>query len=391
MLYQKFKKTFFLGIILTLLIIGPTIAPISNASFKNTKDFLESKANHILSQLTLEEKVGQLFIIGGNWNYPSSIYLVNRYHFGNAYLGRSDVDQKTPEDVLTLTQKIQTAAIKYNRIPMLIFADQEGGSVNRLQNGFTTFPSQEEMAKKPLEEIKDAAQVTAKQLKSVGIHVNLAPVIDVDNVPTSHIAKYHRSFSSDPQKVTDYAKIYIQAFQRENIIACVKHFPNDGDLTQDPHYNLPVNLKTKEELLASSLVPYRELIAADLLQMLMVSHVAVPALEPDPTIPVSLSKNAIQGFLRKELGFQGLVITDEMNMKAIGQGNIPTRAQIQKAAIQAVEAGVDMFLFAGYEQNHIAAYEALVKAFKENRLSITKLNDTVGKILILKYQYISQW
>jgi beta-N-acetylhexosaminidase len=285
--------------------------------------------------------------------------MITRCHFGNAFLSKNDVLDMTPDQVATLTNQLQEKVLKQNQIPMLIFIDQEGGLVNRLKNKFKTFPSQEQMAKETPVMMEQAARITAKQLNAVGINVNLAPVIDVGYNRASHIFKSHRSFSDNPQKVTQCAKIYIRSFLEEQIIACVKHFPNDGDLDEDPHYGLPVNRKSKEELLNTSLVPYRELNHDGLLRMLMISHVLVPALEPDPNIPVSLSKNTIENFLRKELGFQGLVVTDVMNMKALGEGKFLTEQQIRDKVVKAVEAGANLLLFAGPVREQIAAYEEL--------------------------------
>jgi beta-N-acetylhexosaminidase len=377
-------------IVLFLIILAIT-------SFSNNKAVLAGldtniqKAYRILAELTLEQKVGQLFIAGGNWRNPRILNLLGRYHFGNAYLGSGDVGDMNPQQVAAFTQHLQTEMKKLNKIPLLIFIDQEGGMVNRLKNGFTIFPSQEEMAGQTPELMEQAARTTARQLKEVGIHVNFAPVIDVSSNRNSHIAKYHRSFASTPEQVAQCAKIYVRAFQTEQVLACVKHFPNDGDLYQDPHQELPVNQKSKAELLNTSLIPYRELIDDGLLQMLMISHVFVPALEPEPKVPVSLSKNAIEGFLRNEMGFNGLVVTDVMNMRALGNGEFPNRKQIGINAVKAVAAGANMLLFVGSEQNNIVAYEELLTAFKENRLSQDWLNDTVFKIIKLKLEYVNEW
>jgi beta-N-acetylhexosaminidase len=380
---------------LTLIVLFLMILAIT--SFSNNKAVLAGldsniqKAYRILAELTLKQKVGQLFIVGGNWRNPRILNLLGRYHFGNAYLGSDDVGEMNPQQVAAFTQHLQTEMKKLNKIPLLIFIDQEGGMVNRLKNGFTIFPSQEEMAGQTPERMEQAARTTARQLKEVGIHVNFAPVIDVSSNRNSHIAKYHRSFASTPEQVAQCAKIYVRAFQAEQVLACVKHFPNDGDLYQDPHQELPVNQKTKAELLNTSLIPYRELIDDGLLQMLMISHVSVPALEPEPKVPVSLSKNAIEGFLRNEMGFNGLVVTDVMNMRALGNGEFPNGKQIGINAVKAVAAGANMLLFVGSEQNNIVAYEELLAAFKENRLSQDWLNDTVFKIIKLKLEYVNEW
>jgi beta-N-acetylhexosaminidase len=380
---------------LTLIVLFLMILAIT--SFSNNKAVLAGldsniqKAYRILAELTLEQKVGQLFIVGGNWKNPRIFNLLVRYHFGNAYLGSDDVGEMNPQQVAAFTQHLQTEMKKLNKIPLLIFIDQEGGMVNRLKNGFTIFPSQEEMAGQTPERMEQAARTTARQLKEVGIHVNFAPVIDVNSNRNSHIAKYHRSFASTPEQVAQCAKIYVRAFQAEQVLACVKHFPNDGDLYQDPHQELPVNQKTKAELLNTSLIPYRELIDDGLLQMLMISHVSVPALEPEPKVPVSLSKNAIEGFLRNEMGFNGLVVTDVMNMRALGNGEFPNGKQTGINAVKAVAAGANMLLFVGSEQNNIVAYEELLAAFKENRLSQDWLNDTVFKIIKLKLEYVNEW
>jgi beta-N-acetylhexosaminidase len=389
----RFRIGFLMLFILIFFILTVTLDNKLNAAsvdFSSSKNS-EQKAYQLLPTLTLEQKVGQLFIVGGSWRNPRSLSFIKHYHFGNAYLGNEDVGEMNPQQVTSLTQPLQTEALSQNRIPMLIFIDQEGGMVNRLKNGFTIFPSPEEMAKQTPEKMEKAARITAQQLRTAGIHVNFAPVVDVGSNPASHIVKYHRSFSSVPQNVAQCARIYVKTFQEENVLACVKHFPNDGDLDQDPHQEFPINHKTKEELLATSMVPYRELIRDGLLQMVMISHVSVPALEPDRSVPVSLSKNAIEDFLRKEMGFNGLVVTDVMNMKALGNGEFPNKKQIGINTIKAVEAGANMLLFVGSEQSNIVAYEELLKAFKGNKLSQKWLNETVLKIIKLKLEYVSEW
>jgi beta-N-acetylhexosaminidase len=348
---------------------------------------LDAKVALQLASMTLEEKVGQLFIIGGNWQDPAAFKQFALYHFGNAYLGTYDVGEKTPAEVSQLTDKLQALALKYNQgIPLFIFTDQEGGLVNRLKKGFITFPCQEEMSRQPRTAMEQAARTTARQLAAVGVNVNLAPVIDIYSNPLSHIAKHRRSFSSDPEIVTSAAGIYISAFRREQVLACVKHFPNDGDIADDPHNILPVNRKSKKELLATSLTPYRQLINKGQLQMLMVSHVLVPALEPDPTLPASLSRHVIADFIRRELNYQGVIVIDEMNMKALGGGKHPNVQEIVKASKSALEAGIDLLFFTGPERLHIAAYHALVKAFAEGTLPAQRLNESVSRVLKLKYR-----
>jgi beta-N-acetylhexosaminidase len=349
------------------------------------------KIESLLAKLTIEEKVGQLFIIGGNWQTQSAFDQFALYHFGNAYLGTTDVGTKTPEQVRLLTERMQSLALEHNQqLPLLIFTDQEGGLVNRLKKGFTVFPSQEQMAKLSLEELTRSARTTAQQLHKAGVNANLAPVIDIRNNPQSHIVKHRRSFSADPLKVAECARIYIEAFRAEQILACVKHFPNDGDIDNDPHNLLAINPKSKVELLTSSLIPYQQLIKNGQLQMIMVSHVRVPALEPDPTLPASLSKKIIAGFIRQELKFKGVVVIDEMNMKALGGGQHPDEKRIVSATRQAIAAGIDLLFFTGPERLHIAAYKTLVKAFTENELSVDRLNESVRRILSLK-TFISQF
>jgi beta-N-acetylhexosaminidase len=369
-------------ILLTAPSFGLRAASAAIPSDKN----INRKISKLLNSLTLEEKVGQLFVIGGNWQEQRSFNLIAADHFGNACLGSLDVNKLNPDQVKNLTKQLQSEALKYNhQIPMFIFTDQEGGLVNRLENGFLTFPSQGAVAMIAPEMIGQVAQTTARQLHEVGINVNLAPVVDVVYNRAGHIARARRAFGNDPQKVIQCAQIYIERFQEEQIIACVKHFPNDGDLDRDPHYFFPVNQKSKEELLATSLVPYLQMLKSGLIKIMLISHVAVPALEPDPSVPASLSKNVIKGFIRGELGYRGLVVIDEMNMRALGKdGKRPTEEQVCNATVKAVDAGADLLIFSGYEQNQVAAYHALLKAYQVKKLSLRQLNQTIKRILDLK-------
>jgi beta-N-acetylhexosaminidase len=374
----------FLAILILLTAPGFGLGAAS-AAIPSDKN-INRKISKLLNSLTLEEKVGQLFVVGGNWQEQRSFNLIAAYHFGNACLGSLDVKKMNSDQVKGLTRQLQSEALKYNRkIPMFIFIDQEGGLVNRLEKGFVTFPSQEEVAMKAPETLGQVARTTARQLSEVGINVNLAPVVDVVYNYAGHIARSHRAFGDDPQKVTRCAQVYIEKFQEEQIIPCVKHFPNDGDLKQDPHSFFPINQKSKEELLSTSLVPYLQLMKGGLIKMMLISHAAVPALEPDPSVPASLSKNVIQGFIRGELGYQGLIVIDEMNMRALGKdGKRPTEEQVCNATVKAVDAGADLLLFSGFEQNQVAAYQTLLKAYREKKLSLLQLNETIKRILDLK-------
>ena len=350
------------------------------AAAARAADTIDARAARVLARLTLEQKVGQLFMVGGEWRRPGAERQIARYHFGNAYLGRDDVSSSTPEQVARLTNRLQGLALKADAgVPLLIATDQEGGEVNRLKAGFVTFPSQRAMGVKGAERVRRAARVTAAELRAVGVQVNFAPVADLAQNPAGPLEFRGRLYSRSPSEVAELAEAAVEGYADGGVIACVKHFPSYGAAAQDAHDALPLDPAPKDVLMRTSVYPFAELIRREHLRMVMTGHIRVPALDRGPGASASLSKGVVDGFLRGELGFGGVAVTDGLNMKALG-----AESEQGRNAVAAVAAGNDILLSSGHASGNIAAYEALLAAFRDGRLPMSRLDQAVLRVLTLK-------
>jgi beta-N-acetylhexosaminidase len=227
--------------------------------------------------------------------------------------------------------------------PPLISVDQEGGRVARLRAPFTELPPARVLGRLyersgSLELARRAAEVTAAELTAVGINFNYAPVLDVDSNPANPIIG-DRAFGGTPGVVSAVGRAVIDAYQRRGLMACGKHFPGHGDTDADSHRELPVVRRDRESLEDIELPPFRDAAAAGVAAM-MTAHVLYPALDPD--WPATLSQDILTGLLREELGFEGLIITDNMEMRGVW-GRWPPAELTRRA----VEAGCDLFIGGG--------------------------------------------
>jgi len=281
----------------------------------------------------------------------------------------------SPKQVLGLSEGLQSLA----EIPLLIAVDQEGGRVARLK--FTKFPSNQD-AKDQAGEI---AFCIGEELRSVGINMNLAPVVDVNSNPQNPVIG-DRAFSSDPKEVAACGKEAIDGYKKAGVIATLKHFPGHGDTSIDSHEDLPVVYKSKEELEAVELFPFKELSSS--VNAIMTAHILVPAL--DPEFPATLSKKTLD-YLREEIGFEGVIVSDSLVM----QGVLKKCGSIEEAAIQAINAGCDLLILGGRyligkEKRELSVseiqqiHEALVKAALHGRIPLARIDDAVARVLALK-------
>lgn len=332
-----------------------------------------------IAAMTLEEKVWQLFMIQPEsleiTTDPSAITpeLFELYPVGGLLI--------TGDNVADGSQIRQfTAAIRQAfKIPALIATDEEGGTVSRFAN--------KDALKLP--KYKNAATVGASgdpadalemgrtiggYLKDFGINMDLAPVADVHTNPKNPIIG-KRAFSSDPEVVREMVQAMAQGLREQGIIPTYKHFPGHGDTAQDSHRSLAVSEKTAEQLQVCEWLPYENL-SADI--CVMVAHVALPQVTGDMT-PATLSAEIIQGILRQQLGFDGVVITDAMEMQAIV--NQYTDAE---AAVLAIQAGCDLLL---QPKDFRAAYEGLLAAVQAGEISEARIEESVYRILRLKQAY----
>lgn len=343
-------------------------------------------------QLTLEEKVGQLLMVhfNGETANDNARAMINDLHVGGIIYYNWANGLTSPSQVLTLSRELQKLA-KHTRtqIPLLIATDQEGGRVVRIA-GLTIFPGNEALGKTGNTQLAEQSAFTiGQELKAVGVNMNLAPVVDVNNNPLN-IVIGSRSFSDDPAIVCSFGEAALRGFHRAGIITCLKHFPGYGDVTVDPHETLPVVNKTREELDNIELLPFSKLAMHS--DCIMTAHMLVPAL--DPEFCSTLSKKTLD-ILRNNMNFTGVIISDSLIM----EGVIKCTPSVEEAAIQAFLAGCDIILLGGKLlqgtqggreldfEGVKSIHKALVSAVRSGRISEERLRFSVDKILLLKNKY----
>jgi beta-glucosidase-like glycosyl hydrolase/CubicO group peptidase (beta-lactamase class C family) len=335
-----------------------------------------------LQKMTLDEKVGQVIFTTyhGSFTatdaaaYAEMMRDVETLHVG----GFINITQSSPLGVVksqayptaVLTNQLQTKS----KLPLLIGADFERGTAMRLDEG-TSFPTA--MALAAAGNPKDAytmGKITALEARAVGIQWIYAPDSDVNNNPDNPIINT-RSFGEDPKKVAEFVAAFVRGAQENGGMATSKHFPGHGDTSTDSHIDLPMIKADRQRIESLELVPFRAAIAAGA-DSIMTGHLSIPALEPEPNLPATLSPNILTGLLRKELGYQGLVVTDAMDM-----GGITVRYAPGDAAVRAFAAGTDALLMPPVPD---AAFDALKEAVNSGRISRERLDASVRRLLQAK-------
>jgi beta-N-acetylhexosaminidase len=336
------------------------------------------------NSLTLEQKIGQIMIIGFDGIVVDDELrrMITEYHIGGVILFARNV--QSPQQVTALTNELQKIAIESGNPGLFIAIDQEGGRVARLteDKGFTEFPSA--MALTATGDSQNAYRVAAAmaaEMHTVGINVDFAPDLDVNNNPTNPVIGI-RSFSSDPAKVAEYGLAFAKGLQENGILAFGKHFPGHGDTGIDSHIDLPLVPYDRERLDQIELVPFKAAIDADFAGI-MSAHVTFPAIDSTPGLAATLSRPVLTGLLREELGFDGLIVTDSLEMGALAANGYPP----QVGAPLALAAGADLLLFNRDHAMHREAFVNLVRAVKDGKISQEQLNDSVERILQMKKRF----
>ena len=342
---------------------------------------------------SLEEKIGEMLIVhfyGTSFNEEANQFIKQLHVGGFIYYNWSN-PFTTQAEITILNKALQHVAktTKHNT-PLFIAVDQEGGRIIRLKEGFTLFPSQQDIASYYTPNYARAsAYITGQELLSVGVNTNFAPVVDVNNNPLNKVIG-SRSFSHDPMIVTAFAKQALLGYRNAGILATLKHFPGHGDVTIDSHIDLPIINKTLSELESCELYPYKELQADT--DMIMTAHLFLPAL--DKIHCATISKLILQDLLRESLGFKGLIISDSLIM----EGLIKQTSSIDEAAILAIEAGCNILILGGKLldkesdneltiQDVARIHHTLMQAVLSGRLSQKQIDDSVQKILEIKEKY----
>lgn len=343
---------------------------------ENTEPTMEERIAEQLGKMTIEEKIAQMMIIQYARDTVDDTLLqrIQRIKPGGFLLVSQNITtfDKTKAFIQTLQEN--------SEIPMLISIDQEGGVVRRFSDLTdippTKIPDMLSVGKTSDPQLAyDIGKVIAEELRTVGINLDFAPVMDV-LPPSGESFIGTRSFGSDAEAVSDMAVALAKGLEENGVISTYKHFPGHGDTTTDSHRNLPVMNKTKEELLENELIPFQNAIenGADII---MIGHIALPQVVGDDT-PASLSREIITDLLKTQMGYEGLVITDSLRMQAL-----TNEYSYEEIYIKAIEAGVDLLLLPD-------DCEKAVEIIKEN-FSEERIDQSVAKILRLKYTYLENY
>ncbi len=369
-------------------VVAMTVVVSPSARQVESADWVAS----VLAGMTMDEKVGQLIMPSFRARYLSSdsdefdrlASLVREQHVGgflmfggreaaprvllNAGYSRSTLGQ--PAAGASIINRLQALSA----LPLLNASDFETGVGFRLR-GATTFPRAMAFGAAGDPQLAyDAGQVTAREARALGIHVNFAPVVDVNNNPRNPVINT-RSFGEDPTVVARMGAASVRGLQDGGMVATVKHFPGHGDTDVDSHLGVPLLAHPRERLDRIELPPFLAGIRAGA-GAVMTSHVTLPSLEPDPDRPATFSRRIVTGLLREELGFNGLVYTDSMRMRAVTDLLSPA-----EAAVAAVAAGHDVVV---HSPDDVAVFEGLKQAVRTGVIPMTQLDESVGRVLAAK-------
>lgn len=330
--------------------------------------------------MNMEEKIGQLFIVGfeGTELSESIAKLIKQEKIGGVVLFPRNF--KDIPQLIKLINDLQTCSLEYQDVPLFVSVDQEGGRVLRLGAPFTQFPSCAEIgASNDKNQTKSYAESLARELKACGINMNYAPVLDILTNKENKVIG-DRAFGSDPELVSCHGNIFIKEFLNQHLIPVGKHFPGHGATSLDSHFDLPEVDMDVEHLKTVETLPFQKAIQNGL-EVIMTAHVKYHRM--DPLFPATLSKTILTRFLKEELGFQGLVITDDLEMKAVerfySEEEIP---------ILAVLAGVDCLLVCHDYDKQQSLIKGLKTAVRKGAISEKKIQESFDKITDLKKRFL---
>jgi beta-N-acetylhexosaminidase len=343
---------------------------------KKVNKVIESKVDSVIKNMTIEEKIGQMLIV----NYGNPIFndkfkeYFNSVRPGGIILTKENIT--TYDDTLDLVKNLKDSS-KY---PLIVSVDQEGGRVQRLKYLSdvlpTDIPDMYSLGGTHDEELAyEVGKVLAEELRTIGVNVVFAPVIDVFSNPLNSVIG-NRSFGNDVDTVVRMSLSLSKGLKDNGIVATYKHFPGHGDTNVDSHVGLPVINKTLEDALSLEFIPFKEAIKNDA-KIIMTAHIAFPNITGD-MIPASMSKVMLTDILRSKLGFEGLIITDAVNMKALTDNY-----SYEEILVKSIEAGSDFILIPKdevYTINYI----------KEN-ISEERINESVKRILSFKFENLENY
>ncbi len=327
-------------------------------------------------------KAGERFMVGFD-GFEATLdvkRMIREYGVGHIILFARNVD--SPEQVAGLVCELQECARDAGlALPLLVAVDQEGGRVARMRRPWTEWPPLEVLGRTGDEGLsRRMGAALAREMSACGVRLDFAPVMDVHTNPANPIIN-DRAFGSDPSLVARLGAAMIQGFQDQGVAACAKHFPGHGDTDIDSHLALPQVSHDRRRLQEVELVPFRAAIAAGVATMMTV-HAVIQEL--DDTVPATLSPKIVRGLLRGELGYQGVVVSDDLEMKAVFDQWRPS-----ESAVLAAQAGCDILpVCSESHHNQVDAIEAVVRALETEEIPFTDMDDACGRIRKMKERFL---
>ena len=346
--------------------------PVTYESVAQSELSPEEKVDKLVANMSDADKVGQLLMIGihGKTLNDDAKFMLNEYRVGGIILFDRNMESK--DQVKSLITDINKNSKSAGLTPLFIGIDQEGGAVARMEDQLIKVPPAEEVGKESVEQTASLAKQVGTELKDLGFNINFAPVADLG-------LTYGRSFSTNPDEVVRYASAVGKSYEEAGLWYSYKHFPGIGKTDVDLHADTSVVPVSKETLLNEDTKVFVDLIKQSKpnTYAIMVSHAMYPQIDPDH--PSSLSKVIITDWLRKDMGYNGVVVTDDMDMGALAK-----HYTFGDMAVQSILAGSDILLVCHEYEHMQEAYNGLMKAVKDGRISKERLDESVKRILLMK-------
>ena len=373
-IYRKFKKIIFGTALLTLMMVffGYTVESKKNKKV-NEISVEDSWAQDQLSQMTLEEKIGQFFMVPAYSNQGEQHLAEVEKLVTNEKVGGIIFFQGEKDNLKSAISRFQ----KVSKIPLLIGMDAEWGIQMRIF-GESRFPYAYTIgAANDLSLSEKIGEMMGQECRELGIHLNFSPVADVNSNPDNPVIGF-RSYGENPQNVADHVAATVKGIEESGVIASIKHFPGHGDTDKDSHLELPTVSNSLKSIKEVDLLPFKSGIKAGA-SSVMIGHLNVPSID-NSGLPSSLSKRTIQGYLQDSLGFEGLVISDALNMKAVADKYGKT-----DVVVKAFEAGCDILLF---PESIDEAINAITSKVKSGKIPLIEVDKRCLKVLKAKYKYV---
>mgnify|MGYP000876589233 CR=1 FL=1 len=338
---------------------------------------ISEQADALVKKMTLKEKIGQMMMVGFYGTKPDYAInnLIREQKIGGVIY--FDRNMQSPKQVAELSNTLQhtAAAGQPHHLPLLFGTDQEGGEILRMRNKVSPIPSQQVLGKSATARgTYNIAKINGSELAAMGIHLDFAPVLDVSDQDS-------RSFGSDPLKTYQFGQMAVKGLNDAGVTAVLKHFPGNGRAKTDPHLDTSTVQAGRTELEQTDMVPFKKMIQNENGSrfFVMVTHVKYPAY--DAVKPASISPAIIQSLLRDRLKYQGIVISDDLEM-----GAVSNHYSFQKLGKEAVKAGVDILLVCHEYEHQKAVYQGILSAVRSGEIKESRIDESVRRIVTYKLQ-----